>query len=78
MATNWTYPPEYVAAVVDSWKAFRNRYEVACDGYTISVDGVEMELTEDQKTALRADVVQRWQAFKNAVTTLEDYATGRL
>ena len=78
MAINWKYPPEYVEAVVEAWKAFHNRYEVACDGYTISVDGVEMELTEDQKTALRSDVIQRWQAFKNAVTTLEDYATGRL
>jgi hypothetical protein len=59
MAINWTYPPEYVADVVEKWKAFRNRYEVACDGYTINVDGVEMELTQAQKDALRTDVVQR-------------------
>jgi hypothetical protein len=76
MAINWTYDPVLVKDVEDKWKAFRNRYEVACEGFTTDIDGLSFELEESQKAALRADVIALWTDFKAAVDTLKAHAVG--
>lgn len=74
MAINWVYDPTLILTVEETWRAFRNRYEAACDGYTTTIDGVPFELSSDQKTALRADVIAKWQMFQAAIDALKAHA----
>lgn len=74
MAINWTYDPDLIMDVENKWRAFKNRYEVACEGYTMQVDGLSFELAENQKIAFRADVVVLWQDFKDAIDALQAHA----
>lgn len=74
MAINWEYDAELVDAVRNTFKEFNRRYEAACDGYTIDIDGLVFELSEEQQNMLRADVIEKWQAFQAAIDALEAHA----
>ena len=76
MAINWEYPPELVAAVIDAWEEFVEKYEAACDDYQTEIAGVSFALSAAQQDTLQSMVVALWNDFEDAVDALKDHATG--